>query len=170
MSSSDSSSDNESVSSISVSSQSALGKTKDIKRAQEKTIEEVVKYVGAWRSLYNGVAIESKDEQGKPVYKLLRYRLNDAATLIENNSRKTFDDFLLQVRAGRKFNFDFVKHRDQRIGMLRQINKNYKHEENQQKGVKKRQNKKTPNVRNYLGKKKIVVNSNTESLLGVRKT
>ena len=134
MSSSDSSSDNESVSSISVSSQSELGKTKEIKRAQEKTIEEVVKYVGAWRSLYNGVAIETKDDQGKPVYKLLRYRLNDAATLIEHNSRKTFDDYLLQVRAGRKCNFDFLSHRERRIGMLRQIIKNYKNEENLQKG------------------------------------
>lgn len=83
------------MSSISVTSKSTLAKTKENKRATEKTIEEVVKYVGAWRSLYNGVAIESKDENGKPVYKLLRYHLNDAATLIENNSRKTFDDYLL---------------------------------------------------------------------------
>ena len=114
-------------------------KSKETTRAKEKTIEEVVKYVGAWRSLYNGVAIESKDENGNPVYKLLRYHLNDAATLIENNSRKTFDDFLLQVRAGRKFNFDFVKHRDQRVGLLRQINRNCKEEENQKRGIKKRQ-------------------------------
>tara|TARA_B110000305_G_C18957956_1_gene411362 strand:+ start:29 stop:139 length:111 start_codon:yes stop_codon:yes gene_type:complete len=35
---------------------------KKVKRAKEKTIEEVVKYVGAWRSLYNGVAIKAKDE------------------------------------------------------------------------------------------------------------
>ena len=54
--------------------------------------------------------------------------------------------------------------------MLRQINKNYKNEENQQKGVKKRQHKKSPNVRNYLGKKKFLANNLTESLLGARKS
>ena len=85
MSSKDNSSDCGSVSSISVTSQPILGETnednklKKVKRAEEKTIEEVVKYVGAWRSLYNGVAIKAKDEYGNPVYKIVRYNLNDAA-------------------------------------------------------------------------------------------
>lgn len=50
-----------------------------------------------WRRLYNGVLREGN---------LVRYSLEDAATKV-NVSKKSLDDYLLQLRFGKKYNFDF---------------------------------------------------------------
>jgi hypothetical protein len=34
-------------------------------------------------------------------------------------SKKSLDDYLLQLRFGKKFGFDFQKHKDDKVGVLR---------------------------------------------------
>ena len=34
-------------------------------------------------------------------------------------SKKSLDDYLLQLRFGKKFGFDFAMHRDEKVGKLR---------------------------------------------------
>ena len=63
-----------------------------------------------WRRLYNGV--NGKDGQ------LVRYSLEDAAKKV-GISKKSLDDYLLQLRYGKKYNFDFNSHKEDKIGVLR---------------------------------------------------
>jgi len=51
-----------------------------------------------------------------------------------NVSKKSLDDYLLQLRFGKKFNFDFQKHKDAKVGVLRSYVKKCKQE--QSKGKK----------------------------------
>jgi len=60
--------------------------------------------------LYNGVT----DHEGN----LLRYSLEDAASEV-GVSKKSLDDYLLQLRFGKKFGFDFQLHKDDKVGILR---------------------------------------------------
>lgn len=41
-------------------------------------------------------------------------------------SKKSLDDYLLQIRYARKFGFNFNEHKDDKIGILRAFNKKYK--------------------------------------------
>ena len=50
-----------------------------------------------WRKLYNGVIREGN---------LVRYSLEDAASKV-GVSKKSLDDYLLQMRFGKKYGFDF---------------------------------------------------------------
>lgn len=50
-----------------------------------------------WRKLYNGVVRDSV---------LVRYSLDDAAAKV-GVSKKSLDDYLLQMRFGKKYGFDF---------------------------------------------------------------
>lgn len=70
-----------------------------------------------WRKLYNGV----QDPEGN----LLRYSLEDAASKV-GVSKKSLDDYLLQLRFGKKFGFDFQKHKDDKVGVLRSFVKSEK--------------------------------------------
>jgi len=67
------------------------------KRTKERSIEEIIQKVSLWRRLYNGVLRDGN---------LVRYSLEDAATKV-NVSKKSLDDYLLQLRFGKKYNFDF---------------------------------------------------------------
>ena len=62
-----------------------------------------------WRKLYNGVYREGN---------LVRYSLEDAAAKV-GVSKKSLDDYLLQLRFGKKYGFDFQKHRAEKVGVLR---------------------------------------------------
>lgn len=73
-----------------------------------------------WRRLYNG--IENKDGN------LLRYSLEDAAKKV-GISKKSLDDYLLQLRSGKKYGFDFNTHKNDRVGILRAFVKKKKAEE-----------------------------------------
>lgn len=73
--------------------------------------------------MYNGVT----DPEGN----LLRYSLEDAASKV-GVSKKSLDDYLLQLRFGKKFGFDFQKHKDDKVGVLRTHVKS--HKEEQKKG------------------------------------
>jgi len=41
-------------------------------------------------------------------------------------SKKSLDDYLLQLRFGKKYGFNFNKHKDDKIGVLRQFVKKFK--------------------------------------------
>ena len=49
---------------------------------------------------------------------LQRWSLEDAANKV-GVSKKSLDDYLLQLRFGKKFGFDFEKNRDEKVGVLR---------------------------------------------------
>ena len=85
------------------------------KRTKERTITEIIEKVSTWRKLYNGVMIPNKDT-GE--VQLQRWSLEDAAAKVKV-SKKSLDDYLLQLRFGKKFGFDFEKHRESKVGVLR---------------------------------------------------
>ena len=60
-----------------------------------------------------------------PEGNLLRYSLEDAANKV-GVSKKSLDDYLLQLRFGKKFGFDFQKHKDDKVGVLRSFVKTEK--------------------------------------------
>lgn len=51
--------------------------------------------------------------------------LNEAADKVKI-AKKTLDDYLLQVRCGKRYGFDFNKNRNDRIGKLRSYVKDMK--------------------------------------------
>ena len=57
-----------------------------------------------------------KDSNGKEV--LVEYTLEAAAQKI-GLSKKSLDDYLLMMRYGRKFGFDFDANKDSKVGTLR---------------------------------------------------
>ena len=69
--------------------------------------------VSVWRKLYTGVRIEKTNA-------LVRYSLQQSAKLV-GISKKSLDDYLLQVRFGKTYNFDFKKHANDHIGVLRRF-------------------------------------------------
>lgn len=76
-----------------------------------------------WRKLYNGVLRDGE---------LVRYTLEDAAKKVDV-SKKSLDDYLLQLRFGKKYNFEFNKHAGDKVGVLRQFVKEKKSKENEEK-------------------------------------
>jgi len=80
-----------------------------------------------WRRLYNGVLRDGN---------LVRYSLEDAATKV-SVSKKSLDDYLLQLRFGKKFNFDFQKHKNDKVGTLRAFVKKMKAEDKKSEDKKR---------------------------------
>lgn len=87
----------------------------NIKRTKERKIGFIIEKVNAWRKLYNGFYDENKN--------FIKYSLEDAANII-GISKKSLDDYLLQLRLGRKFGFDFNENRHAKVGVLRTYVKN----------------------------------------------
>jgi len=81
----------------------------------EQSIGSIIKKVTLWRNLYNGFY---KDNQ------YIKYTLEDAADQV-GISKKTLDDYLCLLRSARYMGFDFNKHKDQTIGILRQFMKTW---------------------------------------------
>ena len=79
-------------------------------RKKELVIGEMVSKVTEWRRLYNGVLTPSGS--------LERCTLEQAASKV-GHSKKSLDDYLLQIRFGKKYNFDFKKHNKDKVGVLR---------------------------------------------------
>ena len=69
-----------------------------------------------WRKLYNGVYRYGN---------LVRYSLEDAAAKV-GVSKKSLDDYLLQLRFGKKYGFDFQKNKNEKVGVLRSYVKQQK--------------------------------------------
>ena len=68
---------------------------------------------------------------------MVRYSLEDAATKV-SVSKKSLDDYLLQLRFGKKFNFDFQKHKNDKVGTLRAFVKKMKAEDKKSEDKKHR--------------------------------
>lgn len=85
------------------------------KRTKERKIGYIIDKVSSWRKLYNGYYNESKT--------FVKYSLDEAAKIL-NISKKSLDDYLLQLRLGRKFGFNFNKNKNSRVGVLRAFVKN----------------------------------------------
>jgi hypothetical protein len=115
----------------------SLNERKNVKcRTKERRIGDVVKKVIQWRTLYNDgdahsphcqwsdcmficQCSENSEREGK------KYSLEDAAQAV-GMSKKSLDDYMLQIRCARKFAFNFNEHKDDKIGILRAFNKKYK--------------------------------------------
>lgn len=55
----------------------------------------------------------------------VRYSLEDSAGLV-GISKKSLDDYLLQLRFGRMFGFNFIRHQNANVGMLRKFVREHK--------------------------------------------
>ena len=106
-------------------------------RKRERKIGYIIEKVYAWRKLYNGF----KDEKNN----FLKYSLDNAAEKIAV-SKKSLDDYLLQIRLGRKYGFDFDQNKYKKIGELREFVKKEKEKEpipfKKKRNLKKKKEKK----------------------------
>eukprot|EP00825_Cyclidium_porcatum_P049082 TRINITY_DN8403_c0_g1_i2.p1 TRINITY_DN8403_c0_g1~~TRINITY_DN8403_c0_g1_i2.p1 ORF type:complete len:187 (-),score=46.16 TRINITY_DN8403_c0_g1_i2:165-725(-) len=80
-------------------------KMKQEKRIKERVIGEVMEKVAEWRKLH---------EEGEML------NLDKAAEII-GISRKTLDDYNLQMRRADKMGFDFNAHKNSKMGVLRSL-------------------------------------------------
>ena len=80
------------------------------RRTKERKIGFIIEKVSLWRKLYNGIP----DNTGR----IVRYSLEEAAGIV-GVSKKSLDDYLSQLRKGRKYGFDFNKNKDEKVGALR---------------------------------------------------
>lgn len=55
----------------------------------------------------------------------MKLTLEDAARTVKI-SKKSLDDYLLQLRSGREFGFNFQEHKDDKVGILRAYVKKFK--------------------------------------------
>jgi len=88
------------------------------KRTKERRIGEILHKVCLWRRLYNGYTDPSSGET-------LKMSLEDSARKV-GISKKSLDDYLLQIRFGKKFGFNFNDHANDRVGVLRAYVKRFK--------------------------------------------
>jgi hypothetical protein len=94
------------------------------KRTKERTISYVIEKVLQWRNLYKGTGLD-----GKAAAKI---SLDDAAKKV-GISKKSLDDYLLQLRAAKNFGFDFNANKDKKIGYLRSFVKSKSPQTNEKK-------------------------------------
>ena len=92
-------------------------KTQKDKRTKERKIEFIVEKVNAWRRLYNGFYNENGE--------YTRYSLDQAAKMV-GISKKSLDDYLLQLRLGRKYGFNFNQNKTKKVGILRAFVKKHR--------------------------------------------
>jgi len=82
-----------------------------VKRPKERVIGKMMSIVLRWRRYASGV-----NENGRIV------KLNlDVAAKRMGFSKKSLDDYLLQMRFGSKLGFDFSAHYNDKVGVLRRF-------------------------------------------------
>jgi len=81
------------------------------KRTKERKIGQILDKVYTWRKFYSGFT----DPQTTQTIKM---SLEDAAQKV-GISKKSLDDYLLQIRFGKKYGFNFNDHYNDRVGVLR---------------------------------------------------
>lgn len=81
--------------------------SEDKGKTKEKKIGEVVEKVALWRRFYTGFY----DERGNFIQKPLEQAAGEVGI-----AKKTLDDYLLQIRCGKKYGFDFNSNVDGKIG------------------------------------------------------
>ena len=88
---------------------------KKSKKSKEARVGHIIEKVNLWRKLFNGYH--------NHVNKYIKLSLKDAAKEIDT-SKKTLDDFLRQLRLGRKYGYDFNTNIKEKVGELRSFVKN----------------------------------------------
>ena len=78
--------------------------------------------------------IPPSEDQEEP--QLQRWSLEEAASKV-GVSKKSLDDYLLQLRFGKKFGFDFEENKDNKVGVLRMYVKKEKEKIKLQNGGQK---------------------------------
>lgn len=86
------------------------GEEEKQKRVKERNIKEIMEKVLEWRQYYQGY----HDENGV----WCKLKLEDAAKKV-GISKKTLDDYLLQIKFGLKYKFDFDLNMTKKVGVLR---------------------------------------------------
>jgi hypothetical protein len=98
-------------------SASSSRKKSNLRRNKERKISEVIEKVSKWRQLYTGtLGADGKIEKAT---------LEEAAAKV-GIAKKTLDDYLLQLRAGKKYGFNFNLNKESKVGVLRTFVKNAK--------------------------------------------
>ena len=92
-------------------------------RTKERLIGSIINKVNEWRQLY-------KYGKVQPDHTIHRYSLEQAAQEV-GVSKKSLDDYLLQLRFGREHGFDFNKYKNEKVGLLRKFVKDTKKNEQQ---------------------------------------
>jgi hypothetical protein len=87
-----------------------LGDGKGAKTTKEKRIGEVVEKVALWRRFYTGFY----DYRANFIQKSLEQAENEVVI-----AKKTLDDYLLQIRCGKKYGYNLNINVDGKIGELR---------------------------------------------------
>lgn len=100
-----------------VANNPALKKKSLNKRNKERKITEIIEKVSQWRQLYTGTP--------GPDGQTVKYTLEEASAKV-GIAKKTLDDYLLQLRAGKKYGFDFNTHKESKVGVLRSFVKTAK--------------------------------------------
>ena len=133
---------------------------------RERKIGYIIEKVYAWRKLYNGY----KDDNNK----FIKYSLDEAAEKI-NVSKKSLDDYLLQIRLGRKMGFNFDDNKNEKIGTLRAFVEEKKKENNiniikkERKPRKKKTKKENKEQKNSNNNLSIEINKNNKSSLSLKR-
>ena len=81
-----------------------------------------------WKTLYNG--FDEEDENGNK--KRIKFTLEQAADKV-GISKKSLDDYLIQLRIGKMFGFNFTEHKNDKVGILRAFVKKHKAEYEERK-------------------------------------
>lgn len=88
-----------------------------LRRTKERKIGYIIDKVMEWRKLYHGTTNAHGEE--------MKCTLEQAASEV-SISKKSLDDYLLQLRTGKKYGFNFQEHREDKVGVLRAYVKRYK--------------------------------------------
>ncbi|CAK72083.1 unnamed protein product (macronuclear) [Paramecium tetraurelia] len=91
--------------------------SKKNQKTKQRTLSQVVERVALWRRLYTGFYDQNKT--------FVQMSLDKAAEKV-GISKKTLDDYLLQIRYGKRYGFDFKKNSNEGISKLRQFVKSKK--------------------------------------------
>ena len=128
---------------------------------RERKIGYIIEKVYAWRKLYNGY----RDDNNK----FIKYSLDEAAKQI-NVSKKSLDDYLLQIRLGRKCGFNFDENKNEKIGTLRSyVEKKKIKKEQKRRKKKKSKDKKGDLIEQILNLSIEKSHSKNKSSLGLKK-
>eukprot|EP00826_Nyctotherus_ovalis_P065190 TRINITY_DN9578_c0_g2_i8.p1 TRINITY_DN9578_c0_g2~~TRINITY_DN9578_c0_g2_i8.p1 ORF type:complete len:232 (-),score=104.27 TRINITY_DN9578_c0_g2_i8:197-892(-) len=130
--------------SANVQSEDLEGREK--KRPKERKISYVINKVMEWRKLYAGMI----DNNGQ----IIKYSLEEAADKV-GISKKSLDDYMLQLRLGKKYGFDFQKNRDHKVGILRAFIKSRRKDKTDAEGNEaENEESKKAEVKQNSGKRK----------------
>ena len=100
----------------------------NILHKRERTIGAIVEIVFEWRKMYQGF----KNDKGK----FVKYSAKKAAEIL-GLSKKSLDDYLLQIKIARSYGFDFNENKDKNIRVLREFIKS----KNPKKNKRNKKNK-----------------------------